>query len=233
MSNSLIDRVLRWIYPRRCKLCGDVVTLDEEVCELCASVKIIDGEICLKCGRDISKCECEKNKYSAPYKGFTAPYYFNGTMKKAVYRLKSSGYKELAPAMSEKIAYAVKLRFPEVEFDCVTYVPMTKSRQRKRGYNQAELLAAETAKCLSVEMKPLLVKTKDTQSQRLLSAQERSTNLHNAFEIAKNADVSGKTVLLIDDVKTTGSTLCECSAVLNTEGAKAVYAAAFTVTDKK
>ncbi len=231
--SSIFDKLLTVVYPKRCALCGEVIAFDGRLCEECEAEKRIEGEICLKCGREKERCVCKKEHFSPSYKGFCAPYYFSGSMQKAVYRLKNSGFEELAPPMASVMAETVKKRFENTEFDCVTCVPMTKRRRRKRGYNQSELLAKALAKELKLPYEALLVKSRDTKAQRLSTAKDRRTNLYGAFEAAHDAKLKDKTVLIADDVKTTGSTLSECAKMLRIHGARAVYACAFTVTDKK
>ena len=231
--SSVIYRLLYALFPRRCKLCGEVVSLDEELCSECRKAKRITGKICHKCGREVNGCICKEQKFSPGYQSFCAPYYFEGSRKNGVYRLKNSGFRELAPAMAEEIAAAVKLRFKDVVFDAVTFVPMRPARERKRGYNQGELLANEVAKLLGAPCEPLLKKVKNTHSQRKSDAAARKVNLYGAFDVIDPEKVKDKTVLIVDDVKTTGYSLSECAVMLNIYQAKAVYAAAFTVTNQK
>ena len=167
------------------------------------------------------------------YKAFAAPYYFEGSRKRAVYRFKNNGFTELAPAMAEEIVQTITERFADVTFDCVTSVPMTRQKIRRRGYNQSEILAKEVAKLLEIPYEPLIKKCKETRSQRKSSAAVRKVNLYGAFDLLDTAAVEGRTILIVDDVKTTGSTLNECASMMTGNKAKAVYAAAFTVTNKK
>ena len=233
MIKNAIKTLLYLIYPKRCNLCGEVIRIEETRCSECASAQRISGEICEKCGREKETCTCKKDKFSPKYKAFCAPYYYSGSIQRAVRRFKNYSFTELAPEMSREIAECVKSRFDGIEFDCVSSVPLTKKKLRSRGYNQSEILAKETASLLGVEYAPLLIKTLDTQPQRYSSGSVRRSNLYGAFELAENVNPEGKTVLLIDDVKTTGSTLNECAAVLRGYKANAVYCAAFTVTENK
>lgn len=233
MRKSVLYRFLYLLYPKRCALCGEVIALDENLCDECRRTKHISGDICEKCGREKHHCMCKKQKFSPSYKAFCAPYYFDGSMMNGVYRLKNSGFYELAPAMAEEIVLTVQQRLKDASFDYVCSVPMRRFRQRQRGYNQSELLAKEVAQLLQIPYAAPLVKIKNTKSQRLSGARERRVNLYGVFDVKQGADVENKTFLIVDDVKTTGSTLSECAATLRGNGAKAVYAAAFTVTDKK
>jgi competence protein ComFC len=99
------------------------------------------------------------------------------------------------------------------------------TRQRERGFNQADLLAKLLSARISIPCKPVLERIRYTTTQTALDRTERMENLHNAFRLRKNTDVRGLRVLLIDDVLTTGSTLSECARVLKRAGATSVHAA--------
>ena len=233
MIKKAIQSLLYVVYPKRCELCGDVVRVEDRFCAECENAEMISGDVCEKCGREKTNCICKREKYSPEYKAFTAPYYYEDFAQRGIRRFKNYSFTELAPAMSERICESINERFKGITFDCVTSVPLTKRKQKQRGYNQSEILAKETARLLGCEYKALLVKTRKTPSQRYSSAKDRRVNLYGAFDMAENADVSGKTVLIVDDVKTTGSTLNECSAVLKGNKTAAVYAASFAVTNSK
>lgn len=96
------------------------------------------------------------------------------------------------------------------DFDFLVPVPLSKRRQRERGYNQAELLANEVSKCFNLKTdNNILIKVKDTPPQSTLSPKERKHNLDGAYKCIK--DIEGKRILLIDDVFTTGNTLEQCA----------------------
>ena len=109
--------------------------------------------------------------------------------------------------------------------DVISCVPLSSKRLRKRGYNQAELLAKEISKNLAIPEKQLLKKIKDNPAQSGTdSTKERLSNVSGVYALNDNAEVSGKTVLLVDDIVTTGATLSECARVLRKEGVARVYA---------
>ena len=110
----------------------------------------------------------------------------------------------------------------------VCWVPVSKKRRRVRGYDQSELLARVIAKKLSLPLVPALQKHAERGPQsQLKDAAQRRSNASGAFSVLPGADVSGKTLLLIDDIVTTGSTLSECCRVLKGAGAARVACAAF------
>lgn len=221
------------VFPRRCEICGEVVALDEELCDECKKLKRISGELCKKCGKPKEECSCEKTLKTPEYKAFVAPYYYENSLAAGVNRFKDSSFPELAKRMGKEISAQVDEYFCDIPFDVITFVPITKKKQRKRGYNQSELLAIEVSKELEIPCVSLLSKIKSTPQQKRSSAKERRVNLRGSFDLREGTDVSGKTILLIDDIKTTGSTLNECAYVLNAYGAKRVYAAAFCMTRGK
>lgn len=229
---TALKRLSYAVFPKRCDLCGEVIELDKTRCDACKKLKFIDGKICKKCGREVENCTCSRDNFSPYYKSFCAPYYFEDSAVYAVHRLKSGGYSQLAIAMAKSIKSAVDLRFDGVSFDLVTFVPMSFYRKRVRGYNQSELLAKELAGLMNTEFDGLLYKNRHTRSQRKSSAKQRRANLYGAFSLKQGKNVSGKTILIVDDVKTTGSTLSELAFTLKDAGAEAVYATAFTVTNK-
>ena len=105
-------------------------------------------------------------------------------------------------------------------------MPLSRKRLRERGYDQARLLAKATAKALGMPLTPTLYKQRNTQPQSGTGdAAKRRANITGAYRMKKGADVTGKRVLLIDDIVTTGSTLLECARVLGKAGAEQVVCA--------
>ena len=163
----------------------------------------------------------------------TAPFVYKDSLAAAVRRFKFSDEVNLSEFFAKEMCSAVSATFPETKFDFVTCVPLTKKKRNKRGYNQSELLAKECAKLLDSEYKTALIKTRETADQHSLNAKERLKNLKNAFEPAPKIDIKGKTILLCDDIKTTGTTLCECRKTLIKAGAKDVYCVCIAVVPEK
>ena len=233
MIKEALTKLSYAVFPRRCELCGEVVALDEALCEECAALSRIEGELCNKCGEPKESCQCTRKTKTPEYKAVIAPYYYEKSVSAAANRFKDFGFTELAPRMGSEMSEHISCYYKDIEFDYITYVPITEKKQQKRGYNQSELLANEVSEHLGVPVEKLVDKIKTTPQQKKSSASKRKLNLRGSFEINPNADVRNKTVLLIDDIKTTGSTLNECAYVLNAYGAKAVYAAAFCLTKSK
>ena len=111
--------------------------------------------------------------------------------------------------------------------DCICGVAMHPLKQRRRGYNQADELAAQLAKRLDIPCATLLEKRKNTAAQHTLSAEKRRSNLKGAYTVPCPQQVYGKRILLVDDVVTTGTTLTECAEALYAAGAQWVGAVCF------
>ena len=109
--------------------------------------------------------------------------------------------------------------------EIVVSVPLHPKKKRQRGFNQAEIIAQETARLLELEyVKDALVKDRNTPPQTSMTADERRRNVRGVFSLKKREEVEGRRVLLVDDVYTTGATLRECSQVLIRGGAREVRA---------
>jgi ComF family protein len=113
------------------------------------------------------------------------------------------------------IAQSVREVFPDEQFDFVTCVPMHKKSFKERGYNQAELLAKECAKFLSLPYVDTLEKFKENKTQHSVSGKERAQNVRGVYRIIEKDRVAGKKILIIDDIITTGNTLGECARIIS------------------
>ena len=113
---------------------------------------------------------------------------------------------------------------PSWKVDALVPVPLHPARKRKRGYNQAELLALEIGKQLGLRVENnWLIRTKNTVPQKLLNGQERQNNLKKAFNIGRNDVKLYDRIILVDDIYTTGTTLDEIAALLKSHGVSEVY----------
>lgn len=228
MINKAFKNLSYAVFPRRCDICGEVTFVLSARCDNCLKLKRITGKLCNKCGKPKSLCDCKR--FNAPdYDGIVAPFYYEDNVKNAVHRFKFGKREELSLGMSNEMLRAIKQHYGDIKFDEITYVPISEKRQAKRGYNQSRLLAEHISKRLNIPVSNALVKVRDITSQRNSTAFERRANVFATIDVAENSLVEGKTFLLVDDVKTTGSTISECAAVLKTYGAQAVYAVTLAI----
>lgn len=221
---NVFKGLLDIIFPRNftCDLCGREVFNDSNLCEDCAkTVHKNDGNTCPKCGRKTDEEGlCFECKDWAPLydKAFSAFVYDDG-VRALITRFKN-GKSYLADYFAEEM---YKKYSAETGVQAICYVPMYPSDKRKRGYNQSELLAKRLSSLTGLPLlKGAIEKVKKTQSQKSLQRKEREENLKGCF-MADKSLVNGKTILLVDDVLTTGATADAVTRELKKRGAKKVY----------
>lgn len=224
---------LSWLFlTKRCPYCNKIIGKNESLCEDCKeNLPVIKGERCKYCGCEKARCDCKKHKMG--YDGITAPFYYENGAKKSIYALKFHNKIYIADTLARNMASSVKSEFPDVNFDFVTFVPFTISQRLERSYNQSELLAEKLSKNLDIPLKNTLEKLFETKSQHSLGSHFRQGNVFGAYDVRENADVKGKTILLVDDVRTSGATLSECAWILKIRGAEKVYCVTATVVATK
>jgi ComF family protein len=231
---SLIDL----IYPPQCPICraflqDQVSVLDAQdlpFCEACfKDFTKITSPICSLCGRPFSDgseqdrlCEdCLRKRPS--YDMARAPYLYDGALMKAIHELKYAQKSHLADSLGLLLALFAQSWTQEMKGSLVMPVPLHPRRLRARGFNQSLLLARCVAAKAGAELDFLsLRRTRFTKPQTELSSQDRRKNVRKAFEVVKPEAVKGKTIVLVDDVATTGSTLNECARALKRAGADRV-----------
>lgn len=233
MKNAFWRNVL---YPRGIKC----IVCDEELCEntryeLCPACKLpYNDNYCSVCGRAVlaQNAVCDECK-NAVY-AFTAArssFLYSDNAATLVHRLKFRDAKYLAEPMAEFMTDT----YYKTQWNAhvVTFVPLHKSRRRMRGYNQSALLAKSFAERAGLPCVNALVKTLKTKNMVGLTRKERQENVRGSFSVSDASLVSGKSVLLIDDVFTTGSTASECASVLKSAGAQDVYVLTFASVPQK
>lgn len=229
----LLWNAVDWLYPPSCGGCNQ---LGFRWCQDCQqSVHILGENICSLCGDYLETPGlCPKCRRAPPtYCALRSWGVFAGSLRVALHRLKYQKDIALGEALSHHLVELLdELNWP---VDLITAVPLSKNRLQDRGYNQAGLLAFPMAlACRIPYTSDALSRVRETRSQVGLSAEERLHNVKGAFE-ANASRVNNKTVLVVDDVTTTGATLQACAEALLQSGARQVYgltlARALSVSD--
>jgi competence protein ComFC len=205
----LVESLLSVIYSKdeNCNICG-VCSLDEElICNSCFK-KIEFFNDSFKIRKDGIELEC-----------LSAAYY-QGILPELVKKLK---YKSDFGSGEVLAAYLIKLlNFKTVEYDSITYVPMTKKSLKARGFNQSRFLAIEVGKAFNKTVEELLIKVRNTKDQIGLDEENRWENLQGCFQAKSKSKIQNKKILLVDDVITTGATVFCCAKELIESGAEKV-----------
>ena len=234
MLRSFFRFLLDIIYPRRCVCCGiDLPRSHEDVlCPACAAQLKHPGPlICRRCGRVLpsggAHCFACRGSKAQDYKCkiVRSVFIFNTPVRRLVHALKYRRAVALAQYMGRQMAtYLAKT--PELkDVNYIVPVALHKRRFAARGFNQSEALARTVAEKLHLPLDTSsLVRLRNTASQTKLGREQRARNMQGAFSCVNSALIKGKTVLLIDDVCTTGATLEACAVALRGAGAKRVVA---------
>ena len=234
-SKDFINFILSMFYPKRCIFCDEVVAPFDHICKECEdTLPKINGEICNLCGVLKSDCNC-KGRHSNFYDGIAAPLYYEADVKRCIHSFKFYDNRLNADGLAELMTQTLNEVYADIDFDYITYIPMRKSNLKKRGYNQSRLLAQRVSIKSGIPLADeMLVKIYDTASQRGTSELERKGNVAGVFDVNTDKyDLEHKNVLLIDDVKTTGTTLSECGKMLYLSGADKVYCLTAAVVKSK
>jgi competence protein ComFC len=226
---SSINRLYRWVWGSLDWLfppvCGGCNQAGFRWCPDCQKkVKIVPDPVCRTCGLPISYLgQCANCKeFPPPYRMMRSWLVFEGPIRHALHQMKYHRNLALGEALAQP--FAIYFSQLDWEVDLVVPVPLGKERLKKRGYNQVGLVAVPLAASQRRRYAPeALIRTRETRSQVGLTHAERSMNVLGAFK-AEITLVSGKNILLVDDVATTGATMSASATALLEAGASSIFA---------
>lgn len=221
-------------FPTVCELCSCLLEFPDErvVCRSCLQgMKPRRTSFCICCGKFFDdsgephfcrQCVMKRPAFSVHRSCGS----YSGSLKDIIILFKYRGFRVLGKALAE---FACQTLGREEalwwEVDSMIPVPLFPEKEKQRGFNQASILTRELAKRKKIELiEGHLIKVKSTSPQTSLEAADRHQNLKGAFAVVDFQGIKGKTVLLVDDVFTTGSTIHECSVALLKAGAREVRA---------
>lgn len=198
-----------------------------EPCRLRLRLHLLKEPLCKKCGKPLSSIEaeycpdCKRKKHL--YTRGRAALEYDSVMRESISRFKYKNRREYGDFYVQELIESCGRAVQSWNIDLIIPIPLHKSRRRKRGFNQAELIAKKLGRKLKIPVSSdTLLRTKKTRPQKELNEQDRKSNLKNAFAVTQN-DIKSKKILLIDDIYTTGSTLDAAASVLLEHGAEKVY----------
>lgn len=205
--------VLDILFPPRCTFCGKLFkTGEKEICRKCQEhLPWILGDEAKQRFEFISKC--------------VSPLWYQDSVRESIHRYKFNDRSGYAKVYGKLLAQCISDHL-QGEFDLITWVPLSQHGMKKRGYDQAMLLAMSAALSLDQAAVETLRKVRNTDTQsRLDDDSARRANVLGAYDVTDQELIAGKRILLIDDVVTTGSTLSECARMLRMFGAADVVCA--------
>lgn len=229
LASRIWSHAVDAVFPPRCVSCA---SFGRFACHDCLTqMERAEHPRCGVCWQPSADSRCQECRRQQP--AFTAVrsvYAFGGPARDLIHALKYSGVSAVAPLMGEDMAAQLQHWGPDVS--AIVPVPMASFRQRRRGYNQSELLAREIARHagLPVAARALVRRPGPSQVEQPDEAARRA-NLEDAFEAGRESVGDG--VLLVDDVMTTGATLDACARTLKSAGADRVYGLTFARESRK
>jgi ComF family protein len=221
LFHHLMWTAIDWIFP---PVCGGCDRPGLRWCLKCQQqTTILKDAVCQSCGCPLPKAGICQECQSIPplYRALRSWGRYSGPLRNAIHRLKYKNDMSLGEALGHHLIQVYEQT--QWQADLIVPVPLSSQRLRERGYNQASLLARPVALYFKIPFSTRALKrVRHTEAQVGLKASDRIQNVHNAFE-ANPTFVANKTILVVDDVATTGSTLHECTRALLDAGAKNVY----------
>ena len=227
-KNKTGNWLLNAVYPRRCPICDGLLSREElYLCRNCVEkIHPILGARCKKCGKPVGSEEefcrdCSRTRHSFD-RGF-APYGYHGELEASLMRFKYHERQEYAGFYAHAAFFYVGKQIQRRNPEVLVPVPLHPARQRKRGYNQAAVLAKVVADELGLPFcEDMLVRRKYTTPQKKLDNLERANNIKTSMDIGR-VYPEYRNILLVDDIYTTGVTIDVCAGLLKKAGARHVY----------
>lgn len=209
-----------------CDLCGREIFGGEKLCAKCLSELPAIESRCPRCGREVvGGGFCLDCKYRPPaFDMARSPFSYEGGAAELLLRFKN-GQKYLGETLA-RFMIPMLAAFPDA--DCLSWVPMTVRAEKKRGYNQAFLLAEKISEASGLPLLEPAVKLRETAEQKTLGERARNVNLRSSFRLKDPKEAEGRHIVIVDDTMTTGSTLGELSKLYRNAGAARVYGLTFT-----
>ena len=215
---KLYHYLMHLLFPPKCVLCGALLKKDET-------------DLCKTCRIDAPFYPNHKLKLQF-LDSFAAVWYYEGSVRRSLLRYKFYNARSHAGAYGRLLAMTIRREHPE-DFDVLTWVPVSRLRRFRRGYDQVELIARAVGRELGMTPAPLLTKIRHNRPQSGIHGMpQRRANVLGVYRELDREAIAGKRILLLDDILTTGATAGECARVLLTAGAKEVHCAAVAAARK-
>ena len=223
---TLLHSLSNLFFPPQCFCCNQRIDSSEILCEKCSNELIgLKENSCVFCNKNtVNSFICEECKQEYPFDEVVSVYTFNLPLQRMIRHFKYNEFKKIGTFLGCKLADRIS-KYPfHSQIDYILPVPLHKTKKRFRGFNQSEIIAKALSVKLNIPiLKNVLKRKKFTQTQTKLKKHEREKNVANAFQIKKFGTIENKSLLLVDDVLTTGSTMKSIALLLKENLAKHIY----------
>lgn len=231
---KITNIILKQIYPTKCPFCGEIIsagrkstTAHNGICSECrAKIPYIGEARCMCCGKPILNSaeeycyDCGRHRHF--FTDGRSLWIHKGEVEQAVYAMKYQNRRIYGETFGKEMAEHFASYLWKRKISLIVPIPLHPRRMRKRGFNQAEIIAKILSENTGIRMDPMVLsRVKATSPQKELGNKGRKLNIRGAFKEQKS--VKGENIVLIDDIYTTGSTLDEAAKVLKRAGAENVY----------
>lgn len=229
MSPESLNKVFDFFLPRICPACNQKLkSFEEIVCDSCFAKLKLTSETLIK--TEYQKKFASKNFVSDFHPVFI--FESGNEIQHIIHALKYNRQFRVGIYLGKLIANQLKPKLFDWKIELIIPIPLHRLKKAERGYNQSEFIAKGLSLASKIPFSAKAIQRKKfTETQTHLSALKRQQNVRDAFRVDKQKLIEGKTILLVDDVITTGSTISECAKVLLENGAKKIYAASAAIAE--
>lgn len=229
---KILNTLLSAIYPNKCIGCGEIIKEGKYLCNYCEKhiERNTPENLCLKCGFEKENCVCGYNIYR--FDALISVFKNEGIAQKAYYRYKFNKIQHYSDFFAKEMSDFVNLLYGDIKFDFICSVPSGRGLFGNLHYDHCGYIARAMSKILQIPYADdVLYCEKRRKRQHKSSIKERLVNVDGKYNFSRN--IEGASVLLIDDIRTTGATLDECSKMLLFAGAQSVYCVTALATNFK
>lgn len=223
---NIWERCLELLYPNTCCFCGKISKSSR--CFACEKeIEYVKEPVCKICGKPILSTEKERCSDCEGKEHFfeqgKSVWLHKGLVRRSIYQFKYHNRRIYGKYYAEEMCRLYSEKVEEWGIDVIIPVPLHPKRKRKRGYNQAEVIARYLGKNLQLPVDTTcVIRKKNTKPQKLLANKERKKNMRGVFEV-KSIRKEWKNILVVDDIYTTGSTINEMAKCLTEKDARKVF----------
>jgi ComF family protein len=227
MIKQILSTITKVLYPPFCYHCNTALSNHDFLCESCLKkLHFRVGEFCQICGATLQHNECPVCKTNSfEFTQAFASFDLIPELRSLIHHLKYKENAQVGIFLGQLAGRYIQQYHADKKIDIITPVPLHKVKKRMRGYNQALWIAKGINQIITCELIPeLIIRTRFTQTQTRLTRKRRKKNVSHAFMVNSKYNVENKTIMFIDDVFTTGSTMNEVSSALKHYKVNKIYA---------